>query len=115
MRRRRSPVVAAAVILPNRWAESGFDTRLEKLNDSKQLTEAQRENFFQILTSHPDIRYAIAIVDAFDYVNAATDLAFEPISAIFTLDLTTSAGFGIGVLYVLPLLLSTRTGPPRLA
>lgn len=58
------PVVAAAVILPAIWANGGFDERLTDLNDSKQLTEAQRENFFQIITTHPDLRYAIAIVDA---------------------------------------------------
>jgi ribonuclease HII len=58
------PVVAAAVILPANWANSGFDARLIELNDSKQLTEAQRENFFEIITTHPDLRYAIAIVDA---------------------------------------------------
>ena len=58
------PVVAAAVILPVTWANGGFDARLVDLNDSKQLTEAQRENFFQIITTHPDLRYAIAIVDA---------------------------------------------------
>ncbi|MGC3959332.1 MAG: ribonuclease HII [Verrucomicrobiota bacterium] len=58
------PVVAAAVILQATWANGGFDERLVDLNDSKQLTEAQRENFFQIITSHPDLRYAIAIVDA---------------------------------------------------
>lgn len=58
------PVVAAAVILPAAWANGSFDARLADLNDSKQLTEAQRENFFQIITTHPDLRYAIAIVDA---------------------------------------------------
>ena len=58
------PVVAAAVILPATWANGGFDERLVDLNDSKQLTETQRENFFQIITTHPDLRYAIAIVDA---------------------------------------------------
>ncbi len=58
------PVVAAAVILPATWANGGFDARLVDLNDSKQLTEAQRENFFQIITTHPDLRYAIAIADA---------------------------------------------------
>ena len=58
------PVVAAAVILPATWANGGFDVRLVDLNDSKQLTEAQRENFFQIITTHPDLRYAIAIVNA---------------------------------------------------
>ena len=58
------PVVAAAVILSAAWANSSFDARLVDLNDSKQLTEAQRDNFFQIITTHPDLRYAIAIVDA---------------------------------------------------
>lgn len=58
------PVVAAAVILPQAWQDGGFDERLRDLNDSKQLTEAQREAFFAILTAHPDIRHGIATVDA---------------------------------------------------
>lgn len=58
------PVVAAAVILPNHWVESRFDERLRGLNDSKQLTEEQREDYFAVLTSHVDIRYAIAVVEA---------------------------------------------------
>ncbi len=58
------PVVAAAVILPATWANGGLDARLADLNDSKQLTESQREHFFQILTTHSDICYAISIVDA---------------------------------------------------
>jgi ribonuclease HII len=49
---------------PQTDSNGGFDERLVDLNDSKQLTESQRENFFQILTTHPDLRYAIAIVDA---------------------------------------------------
>src|SRR5580765_2466893 len=36
-------------------------------------------------------------------------------AAIFAADWTTTAGFGISVLYVIPLLLSTMTGPPALA
>ena len=58
------PVVAAAVVLPAHWRELGIDERLRDLNDSKQLTETQRENFFAILTAHPEIRFAIAVVDA---------------------------------------------------
>lgn len=58
------PVVAAAVILPQVWQDGDFDERLRDLNDSKQLTEAQREAFFAILTAHPDIRHGIATVDA---------------------------------------------------
>ena len=45
------PVVAAAAILPPRWAETGLPAELAGLNDSKQLTEAQREKFFAFLTA----------------------------------------------------------------
>ncbi|HEY9170704.1 MAG TPA: ribonuclease HII, partial [Verrucomicrobiae bacterium] len=44
--------------------DGGVDERLRDLNDSKQLTEAQRETFFAILTAHPDVRFGIATVDA---------------------------------------------------
>jgi len=58
------PVVAAAVILPGDWGNGGFDEQLRDLNDSKQLTETQREEFFRIITGHAGIRHAIAVVDA---------------------------------------------------
>jgi ribonuclease HII len=58
------PVVAAAVILPSDWMGGGFDERLRELNDSKQLTEQQREDFFSILTANSEIHHAIAVVDA---------------------------------------------------
>jgi ribonuclease HII len=58
------PVVAAAAILPSRWAESGLPHELDGLNDSKQLTEAQREKFFAFLTSCGEIPFAIAHIDA---------------------------------------------------
>src|SRR4051794_10093265 len=57
------PVVAAAVVFPSSWLESGLFSKLRGLNDSKQLTEEQREKYYSILTSHPDIRYAISTVD----------------------------------------------------
>jgi ribonuclease HII len=57
------PVVAAAVMFPCAWAEAGLDTMLRGLNDSKQLTEDEREKFFLRLTTHPEIRFAIAIVE----------------------------------------------------
>jgi ribonuclease HII len=65
------PVVAAAVVLPCAWSETSLDTRLRGLNDSKQLTEAQREEYYAILTSHPEIRYAIASaeVEVIDRIN----------------------------------------------
>jgi ribonuclease HII len=58
------PVVAAAVIFPCRWSEAGLCPQLRGLNDSKQLTEAQREHYYTILTSHPEVRWAVASVDA---------------------------------------------------
>lgn len=65
------PVVAAAVIFPDHWNNAGIDERLRDLNDSKQLTEAQREDYFAILISLPGVQFAIAIVDAaiIDHIN----------------------------------------------
>jgi ribonuclease HII len=58
------PVVAAAAILPPRWAEFGLPAELAGLNDSKQLTETQREKYFKFLTRCAEIEFAIAAVDA---------------------------------------------------
>ncbi len=58
------PVVAAAVIFPAAWIEGGLPEELTGLNDSKQLTEKQRERYFELLTASPQIARAIAIVDA---------------------------------------------------
>jgi ribonuclease HII len=58
------PVVAAAAILPSRWAEAGLPAGLAGLNDSKQLTEAQREKFFLFITGCGEIQFAIAQADA---------------------------------------------------
>jgi ribonuclease HII len=57
------PVVAAAVLFPSSWLESGLYTRLRGLNDSKQLTEEDREKYFSILTTHPEIRYGVGVVE----------------------------------------------------
>jgi len=58
------PVVAAAAILPAKWAVSGLPRELEGLNDSKQLTEAQREKFFAFITAGGEIEFTIAEADA---------------------------------------------------
>ena len=58
------PVVAAAAILPPRWADTGLPAELAGLNDSKQLTAAQREKFFEFLTRCAEVEFAIAQVDA---------------------------------------------------
>jgi ribonuclease HII len=58
------PVMAAAVIFPANWLRIGLPADLEGLNDSKQLTAAQRERFFLALTSRGDIAIAVGTVDA---------------------------------------------------
>jgi ribonuclease HII len=58
------PVVAAAAILPPRWAESGLPRELHGLNDSKQLTAAQREQFSAYLIACGEVQYAIGQVGA---------------------------------------------------
>lgn len=58
------PVVAAAAVLPARWVETGLPPKLAGLNDSKQLTEKQREKYFQFLTTCAEVAFAIAAVDA---------------------------------------------------
>jgi ribonuclease HII len=46
------PVVAAAAVLPHGVEFAG-------LNDSKQMSEEGREELYQQLTSHPDVRWAV--------------------------------------------------------
>lgn len=58
------PVVAAAVVLPAQWGRTGIDPMLRGLTDSKQLSPAQREKFFEVLTAHPLIRFGLGVVEA---------------------------------------------------
>jgi ribonuclease HII len=57
------PVVAAAVIFPESWLETGLPARFRGLNDSKQLTEEEREKFFERVQADPQVHSAIAVVD----------------------------------------------------
>ena len=58
------PVVAAAAILPPCWLQTGLPAALVGLNDSKQLTETQRETFFQFITACGEIEFGIAEISA---------------------------------------------------
>jgi ribonuclease HII len=58
------PVVAGAVLFPCAWLQSGLPRCLRGLNDSKQLTEEERERFFAALTSLPEVRWVVAQVEA---------------------------------------------------
>jgi ribonuclease HII len=57
------PVVAATVVFPLSWLETGLPSKFRGLNDSKQLTEEEREKFFDRIQSHPEIQFAVSIVD----------------------------------------------------
>ena len=57
------PVVAAAVIFPQSWLKAGLPTMFRGLNDSKQLTEDEREKFFERIQTDPEVHSAISIVD----------------------------------------------------
>ena len=53
------PVVAAAVVLPEKF-------RHRRLNDSKQLASDLREEIYDDLISNPDLRWAVGIVDSME-------------------------------------------------
>jgi len=57
------PVVAAAVMFPREWLERGLYSKLRGLNDSKQLDSDQREKYFNVITTHAELRHAIVIMD----------------------------------------------------
>lgn len=52
------PVIAAAVILP-REISSTLLQQLERLNDSKKLSPAVREELFEVITTEPEIFWAV--------------------------------------------------------
>lgn len=58
------PVTAAAVVFPRSWLKTGLPAQFRGLNDSKQLTEDEREKFFARIQTHAEIRWAIAGLDA---------------------------------------------------
>ncbi len=58
------PVVAAAVVLPRAWADSGLPEELARLNDSKQVSEKRRERLFEFISEHDGIDSAVAVLDA---------------------------------------------------
>lgn len=57
------PVVAAAVVLPVEWIESGLPEALAGLNDSKQLSEKKRDLLFAALQTFPEIDSAVVAVE----------------------------------------------------
>ena len=58
------PVFAAAVVFPATWIADGLPRPLERVNDSKQLSEDAREALFAELVGRTEIHAAIVQVDA---------------------------------------------------
>ncbi|KAB2662263.1 MAG: ribonuclease HII [Verrucomicrobia bacterium] len=58
------PVAAAAVVLPSVWYQQGLPVALRGLNDSKQLTESERERFYELIISSSEVEFAISLVEA---------------------------------------------------
>ena len=53
------PVVAAAVILPEKFRHS-------RLNDSKQLAPELREEIYCELVAHPEVTWTVGVVDSIE-------------------------------------------------
>lgn len=58
------PVVAAAVVFERDYIESAALDVLAGLTDSKALTEARRETFFELLSTCPSVEIGVGIVPA---------------------------------------------------
>ena len=75
------PVVAAAVCVNSKFKNSNLKLILDKVNDSKKLSEKQREEIYKILTNNKDIKWAVGIVSEknIDKINIlqATKLAMK--------------------------------------
>lgn len=75
------PVVAAAFVFSRIAAEAAYGGVMARLNDSKQLTEAQRESYFKLLTAAAGVDFGIGIgsVEEIDRLNIlrATHLAMR--------------------------------------
>lgn len=65
------PVVAAAFVFSRSAAEAAFAGELGGLTDSKQLTESQRDAFFDLLMAQPETGYGVGVasVEEIDRLN----------------------------------------------
>ena len=57
------PVTAAVVCFPSTWIELGLPRKFHGLNDSKQLTGDERDRYFQLLTSHPEVSFGVTRIE----------------------------------------------------
>lgn len=81
------PVVAAAVVLPIDWITAGLPIEFHGINDSKMLSAAQRQHFFEILTQHAKIEFHVAEcnaarIDEINILRATHEAMAEAVSGI---------------------------------
>lgn len=74
-------VVAAAVIIDEKFAEREIHESLAKLTDSKQISESMRDSFFDLLSNSDSVEIGVGIASAseIDEINIlrATHLAMK--------------------------------------
>jgi ribonuclease HII len=58
------PVVAAAVIFPERYVLEGLPDELSGIDDSKQLVPSERQRLFSALAGDPEILQAYSVISA---------------------------------------------------
>ena len=58
------PVVAAAVVFDPDYVQAELDSTFAKLTDSKAMTEARRDEYFELLTGSESATIGVGIVDA---------------------------------------------------
>lgn len=81
------PVVAAAVVLPRNWVTDGLPVELDGLNDSKQLSADERDEFFIRLCADPAVDFGIAevgaeIIDRINILQATHQAMNEALGAL---------------------------------
>ena len=80
------PVVAAAAVLPRQWTVEGMPESLQRLNDSKQLTEKIRDQLFAAIHAEREIHFGVGIIDAGE-IDRINILQAQPDLVVFDLHL----------------------------
>ncbi len=58
------PVVAAAVIFDPDYIQAELDSTFGRLTDSKAMTEARREEYFELLSNSESVTIGVGMIDA---------------------------------------------------
>lgn len=102
------PVAVSAVCVPRAFRVAARERKIGTLRDSKKLSAAQRERWFEYFCSHKKIKYAVAqvhskAIDAINIsraANRAAGRAFKLLRARHGIDVKKCAVFLDGGLYL---------------